>query len=78
MQLMKFLRTINLPNISNFEQIKLIIDFFLRSQYFSSESLINIDLELIVERALLKIQENKIFHLAFLAQKKDLINLKNK
>jgi hypothetical protein len=53
---------LTLRKISNFEQINFIIDWFPRLQYFALQNLIRIDLELVVEQTLLKINENKIFH----------------
>jgi len=53
---------LTLENISNLEQINLIFDCFPRLQYFALKNLINIDLELALERTSLKINANKIFH----------------
>ena len=53
---------LTLTNITNFEQINLVIEFFPRLQYFALQSKINIDLESLLRWTLLKIRKNNIFH----------------
>jgi len=53
---------LTLTNISNFEQISMIIDLFPRLQYFALRSKIHIHLESLLRWTLSKIRENNIFH----------------
>jgi hypothetical protein len=66
-QINKFLKNnkitkLTLRNISNFDQIFLIIHYFPRLQYFALQCMKNFDLQSIVQRTLLMIKKNKIFH----------------
>jgi hypothetical protein len=53
---------LTLENISNLQQIDLIINAFPRVQYFTLKNFVNINFESAIKRILLKIKEKKIFH----------------